>query len=89
MVGGDAQVATNVVGPLVDDEVYLRNNPTVRVGARDNTRVARGIIEQAVVGQVCVTGDKNVDCRIECVVDGNDWARDAGACVDNAGGRSL
>jgi hypothetical protein len=59
---------------LVENEVDLRNDPAVRVSAGDDAGVAGGVIELAVVGQVGMTGDQDVDRRIERIVDRNDRA---------------
>ncbi len=89
VVGGGAEIAADIMGPLVEDEVQLRDDAAVGVGAGDDARLAGGIGEQAVVRQMRVTGDHRVDRGVECVVDGDDWSGDTDAGVDVTGRRRL
>ena len=79
-----AEVPAHVVRALVDDEVHLGDDPAERERARDDSTV-----QLAVVRQVRVARDDDVDRGIEQRVDPDDGARDAVARVDGARSRRL
>ncbi len=89
MVGRRAEVAAHVVGPLVEDEIQLRNNPSKGVSAGDDPRPAVSIGQHAVVWQMGMSGDQGVDLGVERIVNGDNRSGNAHTGVHRAGRRRL
>ena len=89
VVDGSAEIAAHISGSLVEDEIEFGYHATERECAGYKSGISGRIRQHTIVGQMSMTCDHHVDCRIERAVDRNDRSTDADAGVDGARRRCL